>query len=83
MMYLIRNETDRLLYWSNADGWGSLRTATAFTREYADRVNLPIEGEWVEWNKSGLKSVDCTHDWYDHPKQEGLYLCAHCGGTQS
>jgi hypothetical protein len=58
MMYLIRNETDRLLYWSNADGWGSLRTATAFTREYAHRVNLPIEGEWVEWSKSGLKSSD-------------------------
>lgn len=56
MMYLIRNETDRLLYWSNADGWGSLGTATAFTRNETDRLNLPIEGEWVEWNKSGLKS---------------------------
>lgn len=26
---------------------------------------------------------ECTHDWYDHPKQDGLYLCAHCKETQS
>jgi hypothetical protein len=58
MMYLIRN-TETREWWSNADGWGSFATATPFTREQADRVSLPIEGEWVEWSKSGLKTVMC------------------------
>jgi hypothetical protein len=82
MMYFIRNKTNRLLF-SGVDGWGNFHTATAFTERVREMVELPIEGEWVEWSKPGLKAVDCTHDWYDHPKQEGVYLCAHCGGTQS
>ena len=31
----------------------------------------------------GALLATCTHDWYDHPKQDGLYLCAHCKETQS
>ena len=51
MIYLIQNENDRLLYWNNADGWGSLRTAQGFTSEVAKDVDLPIEGTWVQHGK--------------------------------
>jgi len=32
----------------------------------------------------GALLASCTHDWIVHPKgYEDLYLCAHCGETQS
>lgn len=35
-------------YWSNEDGWGFKSTATVFTEEEKNTLNLPMEGEWVE-----------------------------------
>jgi hypothetical protein len=54
-VYVIRNTATRE-WWSNADGWGSFRTASVFTPKASEVFNLPLEGEWVEWSKSGLKS---------------------------
>lgn len=46
--YVITNEDDdEPLFWSNADGWGFLSTATIFTRDEANELNLPIGGKWI------------------------------------
>jgi hypothetical protein len=47
------DDEDGTLYWSNADGWGFLSTATVFTAEEFndDKGNLPLfddEARWVE-----------------------------------
>ncbi len=31
------------LYWSNDDGWGSQDTATVFTEQEHNELNLPLE----------------------------------------
>lgn len=54
-VYVIRN-TETREWWSNADGWGSFRTASVFTLKASEVFNLPLEGEWVEWSKAGLKT---------------------------
>jgi hypothetical protein len=60
-VYVIRN-TETREYWSNADGWGSFRTASVFTPKASEVFNLDADGwEWVEWSKQGLKTVDVAN----------------------
>jgi hypothetical protein len=35
-------------YWSNLTGWGSRAGADVFTQSERDRLNLPMEGEWIQ-----------------------------------
>jgi hypothetical protein len=39
-------ETGEPLYWSNASGWSDKASATSFTADEINSVNLPIGGEW-------------------------------------
>ncbi len=48
MKYIIINEWDGELYWSNDDGWTDREYATVFSRNEKFVLNLPIEGMWVE-----------------------------------
>ena len=51
MEWLIRGENDPLdglpLYWSNTDGWVSRATATVFSDDERNSLNLPDVGTWV------------------------------------
>tara|TARA_Y100000034_G_scaffold127663_1_gene180914 strand:- start:1019 stop:1420 length:402 start_codon:yes stop_codon:yes gene_type:complete len=55
LIYIIRgttkNETDPLegypLYWSNEDGWVDYDSADQFSQEERDKLNLPMNGEWM------------------------------------
>ena len=54
--YLIRNTITRE-WWSNADGWGNHTTATPFSSEQKEELNLPLDGEWLPLvSERGLKS---------------------------
>jgi hypothetical protein len=41
------------LWWNNHEGYVDISQATIFTHEEVERVNLPIEGEWVEFEATG------------------------------
>ena len=43
------SETGSPLYWSNLDGWVDLVSATKFTKEERNSLNLPIGGIWVRY----------------------------------
>lgn len=46
MKYVIRNEDDDQLFWSNELGWVSSPDETYFTEEERHTLNLPIGGIW-------------------------------------
>jgi len=46
MNWIIKNETDSELAWSNAWGWCDVDFDT-FTDEERNTLNLPIGGAWV------------------------------------
>ena len=48
MKYIIINEWDGELYWSNDDGWTDREWATAFSQNEKFVLNLPMCGMWVE-----------------------------------
>ena len=56
-IYLIRSrtarddKTDEPLYWNNDMGWGDMRCADIFTHDDSKELNVPIEGEWVQFNE--------------------------------
>ena len=54
--FYIRSTAEEHTFWSNADGWGGVATATPFTGRESMTLNLPLDGEWVEWSEAGLKS---------------------------
>ena len=39
------------LFWSNRDGWGSFESATVFTQQEKEKLNLPVGGEWADLMK--------------------------------
>ena len=45
-MYVIQNQKDPELYWSNVDGWGDAENATAFMEADTKILHLPMEGVW-------------------------------------
>ena len=45
-MYVIQNEKDQNLYWSNVEGWGDAESATAYTEAETQILHLPMEGVW-------------------------------------
>lgn len=53
MIWLIRNEKDRALFWSNDQGWVDIcfEGLTAFNDQERVTSNLPIDGEWVDKDK--------------------------------
>ena len=48
MKYIIINEWDGELYWSNDDGWVDRESATVFSQNEKFVLNLPMYGMWVE-----------------------------------
>jgi len=46
--YVIENENDPTLFWSNVHGWVDFDNCDGFTPEEKETLNLPIEGKWVE-----------------------------------
>ena len=44
-MFVIVNAAN--LYWSNANGWNSIETATVFTALERDTLRLPLGGMWM------------------------------------
>jgi hypothetical protein len=55
MEYLIRSDHERdyatgePLYWSNEDGWVDKTHATVFAENEMKYLNLPMTGEWVQY----------------------------------
>ncbi len=47
MNYVIRNQEDDQLFWSNEIGWVESPDETRFTEEERHTLNLPIGGIWV------------------------------------
>lgn len=45
--FVIQNENDETLFWSNTDGWVDDDNFDVFTLEESEELNLPIEGQWV------------------------------------
>lgn len=45
-MFIIRNKTNSIEFWSNKLGWVNVEDATCF--DTRDGLNLPIDGEWLE-----------------------------------
>jgi hypothetical protein len=48
MKYIITNEFDGELFWSNDDGWVDRENATLFSKNEKFVLNLPMQGMWVE-----------------------------------
>lgn len=46
-------ETGEPLYWHNGDGWVEIESATSFTEEDTEWMNLPAGGIWVECHSNG------------------------------
>ena len=56
---IIRNAANHSDYWSNDTGWTDfLPLATVFSEGQAKSVNLPIDGEWVDFNEHYRKYID-------------------------
>jgi hypothetical protein len=47
--YVIENETDSNLLWSNAWGWTDGDDFDVFTFEERAEFDLPIEGKWIQF----------------------------------
>lgn len=47
--WVVVNDDDENLYWSNEDGWGDLASATVFARGERDAVRLPLDGSWLPY----------------------------------
>jgi hypothetical protein len=47
--YVIRQKGHTSLYWSNLYGWVD-KFYDIFTEDDLDRLNLPLNGEWVSFN---------------------------------
>jgi len=46
--YVIQNQSDNDLLWSNSDGWvEDLNNADYFEEWEKETLNLPIEGMWI------------------------------------
>lgn len=48
MSYAIRNSIEYEDWWSNRFGWTSRVSRDTFTQEERDKLDLPLDGEWVE-----------------------------------
>ncbi len=46
--YVIENENDPTLLWSNVHGWVDCDDFDVFTFEEKETLNLPIEGKWMQ-----------------------------------
>jgi hypothetical protein len=46
-MYVIRNEDDDQLFWSNEFGWVEAGSEDFYTQEERDTLNLPHQGVWA------------------------------------
>lgn len=46
--FVIANISDKLLKWSNADGWTHGNDFDIFTPEEKEIFNLPINGKWQQ-----------------------------------
>lgn len=46
--YVIENENDTELLWSNTDGWTDSDNFDVFSADETLVLNLPIEGRWIE-----------------------------------
>lgn len=50
LLYCIRCINDPDLFWSNEWGWVDIEGGIdTFTKEETKELNLPIEGEWVDY----------------------------------
>ena len=47
--WVVVNDDDPHLYWSNEDGWGDLASATVFASGERDTVRLPLDGSWLPY----------------------------------
>jgi len=45
--FVIANENDESLLWSNTDGWTDSDDFDVFSLEETETLNLPIEGRWA------------------------------------
>lgn len=45
--WIISNEDDEDLFWSNEQGWVPLEIATHFTHTETKTLNLPLGGRWM------------------------------------
>lgn len=52
--YVIINNVDKELFWSNEFGWVTFKDATTFTEEERSKYILPIEGMWALNHKRTL-----------------------------
>jgi hypothetical protein len=53
-LYIIFNRINNL-FWSNDIGWVDKTSATEFTKEETEYLNLPLDGQWVLKNKFTYK----------------------------
>lgn len=44
-IYVIKNSMEE--FWSKEDGWVDIDSATHFTKDETQTLNLPIGGNWV------------------------------------
>lgn len=51
-IYVIYNQ-DEDAYWSNDEGWVDIESADKFTLAEKMKYNLPLGGEWLEYNQKG------------------------------
>lgn len=45
--FVIVNENDETLLWSNTDGWVDDECFDTFTLEESEELYLPVEGKWI------------------------------------
>lgn len=45
--FVIQNQNDETLLWSNTDGWVDDDTFDTFTIEESEELFLPVEGQWT------------------------------------
>ena len=45
--YIIGSTEDKALFWHNEGGWVDRASATTFTREERESLNLPVHGAWI------------------------------------
>jgi hypothetical protein len=65
--YMIQNNIDTDLYWSNENGYVDKQFATMFSPEEKEKYNLPVEGHWfgiriIQRGKKRDKITDFAND---------------------
>lgn len=53
--FVIQNENDETLLWSNTDGWVDDDNFDVFSLEESEELFLPVEGQWARLSTKGME----------------------------